>query len=298
MAATAKNAKKKTVSKPKTKAATKKSAAKSVSKKAAPSGSSKSNKEVTAARLRKFNIFSAFSNALFAVFSVVFMSQQTIAATLPYAAKDAFASTTSTVFGPAYKTLCEVEIRYALAFIFGLSAVFSLLLATRLRRKYELQVGNSASVFRWVFSAITLGLVLVVSSKVAEVDSSVTLKTSAALVLVTAILWIMSENQNKGTKGKMSAAYLSLFTLLLAVMPLLVSLVASGIYSVEMFDWHVYALAFTTVFGFLAIFLTHYKAAKNGVSKIGYVELESRYLSIDYLMKFAAFIILLAAYLK
>ena len=297
MAATAKNAKKKTSSKPKTSAA-KRNTSKSVSKKAAATGSAAKNKQLTVEKLRKFNIFSAFSNVLFAVLSVVFMSKETVVASLPYAAKDAFASTSSTVFGPAYKTLCEVEIRYILAFIFGLSAIFSLLLATRLKNKYETQVGSSGSALRWVFSAITLGLVLQLSSKIAEVDSIVTLKTTGALVLVTVILWIMSENQNKGTKGKMSAAYLSLFTLFLAVMPLLTSLIASGIYSLERFGWWVYALAFTTVIGFLAIILSHYKASKNGLSKTGYVELEGRYLSIDYLMKFSAFIILLAAFLK
>lgn len=295
-------AKKRSTRKSKTSAAGKRST-KSVSKQASSkkslsSASNKPNKEITAEKLKKFNIFAAVSNVLFAVLSVIFMSKETIVVNLPYAAKDAFASTSSTVFGPAYKTLCEVEIRYVLAFIFGLSAIFSLLLVTRLRKKYEAQIISSVSVLRWIFTGVTLGVVLELATKLTQVDNTVTLKTVGALVVVTVILWIMSESQNKGTKGKLSAFYLSLFTLFLAVMPLIVSLIGSGIYGMERFGWHVYALAFTTVIGLAVLAFSRYKASKNGITAKGYLELEGKYLSIDYLVKFSAFIILLIAFFK
>lgn len=256
------------------------------------------NNGATTEKLKKFNIFAGVSSIVFAVLSVVFMSKETIVANLPYATKDAFASTDATIFGPAYKTLCEVEIRYVLAFFFGLSAVFSLLLVTKLRKKYESQLANSSSVIRWIFSGIALALILALSSKVAQVDSTVTLKTTGALVVLTAILWIISERQNKGTKGKLSIYYVSLATLFLAAMPLLVSLVSSGIYGMESFGWHVYALAFTTVFGLGALAFIQYKAIKKGVTAKGYLDLEGKYLSIDYLIKFSAFIILLSVFFE
>jgi len=288
-------AKKRSAKKPKTSAASKKNV-KSVSKKAPTKKST--NKEVTSGKLKKFNIFSAISFALFAVLSVVFMSRDTVSANLPYAAKDAFASVTSTVFGPAYKMLAEVEIRYVLAFIFGLSAIFSVLLATRLSKKYETQVAGSVSVLRWVFTSITLGLILELTTKLTFIDSVITLKIVGALVVVTGILWIMSEKQNKGSKGQAGTFYLSLFTLFLAVMPLLVSLVASCIYGMERFGWHVYALAAAILIGLAALAMTQYKAIKNGVSAKGYSELEGKYLSVDYLVKFSVFIILLIAFFK
>ena len=299
MAATAK---KRNASKSKTSAAKKKSA-RSVSKKASAKKSTsvnsvKSSKEVTAGKLKKFNIFSAVSFALFAALSIVFMSKDTVSANLPYAAKDAFASATSTVFGPAYKMLAEVEIRYILAFIFGLSAIFSLLLATRLSKKYETQVAGSVSVLRWIFTSISLGLILELTTKLTFVDSIITLKMVGALVLVTGILWIMSEQQNKGVKGKTGAFYLSLFTLFLAVMPLLVSLIASGIYGMERFGWHVYALAAVVVAGFVALALSQNKVVKKGLTAKGYWDLEGKYLSVDYLMKFSVFIIFLIAFFK
>ncbi len=288
-------AKKKTASKSKTKAASKK---KTRSASAGSSASSaKAGKKVTLDKLKKFNIFAGVSSAVFAVLSVIFMSKETVVVNLPYGVKDAFASVDSTVFGPAYKTLCEVEIRYILAFIFGLSAIFSLLLATRLRNKYENQVANSVSILRWVFTAVALGLILELSTKLTQVDNIVTLKTTGALVVVTVILWIMSEGQNKTAKGKLSIFYLSLFTLFLAVMPLLTSLVSSGIYGMEWFGWHVYALALATLAGLIALALTQYKAAKKASAK-SYLELEGKYLSIDYLVKFSTFIILLGAFLK
>jgi hypothetical protein len=268
------------------------------SKKSVTAKTSKSNKQITAEKLKKFNIFAALSNAVFAVLSVLLMSKETVVASLPYAAKDAFASTGSTVFGPAYKTLCEIEIRYILAFIFGLSAVFSILLVTRLQKRYEVQLASSVSVIRWIFTAITLGLILELVTKLAQVDSIVTLKTTGALVVVTVILWIVSEGQNKGSKGKMSAFYLSLITLFLAVMPLLVSLAASGIYGMERFGWHVYALATTVVVGLAVLALSQYKASKNGVSKEGYLHLEGRYQNIDYLIKLLVLVILLTAFFK
>lgn len=295
-------AKKKTASKSKTRPA-KASNSKSVAKKTPPkksakTDSSKKNKEITSEKLRKFNIFAAASNALFAVLSIVFMSKETVVTYLPYAAKDEFASTTSTIFGPAYKTLGEVEIRYILAFIFGLSAIFSLLLVTRLKKKYESQVANSVSILRWVFTGIGLGLILELSSELTQVDNIVTLKTVGLLVVVTSILWVVSEQQNKGTKGKLSIFYLSLLTLFLAVMPLFVSLIASGVYGIERFGWHVYAFAFVAVAGLVAMAVNQYKQAKNGVSTRGYTELEGKYLGIDYLVKFSTFIVFLIAFFK
>jgi hypothetical protein len=299
MAATAK---KRPTTKPKA-TAVKKRNTRSVSKKASPKKSVSSSfkkikKEVTAEQLMKFNLFAAVSNVLFAVLSVIFMSKATVVTYLPYAAKDEFASTTSTVFGPAFKTLCEVEIRYILAFIFGLSAVFSLLLATRLKKKYESQTANSSSVLRWVFTGVSLGLFLELSSVLAQVNNTVTLKTVGLLVVATSILWVISEGQNKGTKGKFSTFYLSLFTLFIAVMPLVVSLVASAVYGTERFGWHVYAFALAVVAGLLVLSIKQYKYAKNGVSAKSYLELEGKYLSVDYLVKFSTFIIFLIAFLK
>jgi hypothetical protein len=295
MAATAK---KKTASK---KVRSAKTTRKSTAKKATPKAkavSAGNSKDVTLNKLKKFNIFAAVSNAIFAVLSVVFISKDTVVANLPYAAKDEFASTATTVFGAAYKTLCEVEIRYILAFIFGLSAIFSLLLATRLQAKYNAQLAKSSSILRWVFTGISLGLIVELSSKLTNVDNAVTLKTIGALIVVTSILWIISEQQNNGTKGKLSIFYLSLFTLFLAVMPLISSLIASGVYGMEWFGWHVYLLAFAVISGLAVIAYSQYKSAKYGVSAKGYLELEGKYLSVDYLVKFSAFIILLIALLK
>lgn len=296
MAATAK---KKTAGK-KTRQAkvTRKSTAKKVAPKATKAAPANSGKDITLDKLKKFNIFAAVSNAAFAVLSIIFISKDTVVANLPYAAKDDFASATDTVFGAAYKTLCEVEIRYLLAFIFGLSAVFSILLATKLQSRYNAQLTKSVSILRWVFTGISLGLILELSSKLANVDNIATLKTIGALVVVTSILWIISEQQNRGSKGKLAIFYLSLFTLFLAVMPLMLSLAASAVYGMEWFGWHVYLLAFAVIFGLAVITYNQYKSAKYGVSAKGYLELEGKYLSVDYLVKFSAFIILLIALYK
>jgi len=260
--------------------------------------SASTNKNVVLDRIRKFNIFAAISSAAFAVLSVVFMTRETVVANLPYAAKDEFASTDATVFGAAYKTLCELEVRYLLAFIFGLSAIFSLLLATKLRSRYNAQLAKSVSFLRWIFTAISFGLILALTAKLTQVDNAVTLKTISALVLATVILWIISEQQNRGTKGKMAHFYLSLLTLFLAIAPVAVSLIASGMYGMEWFGWHVYLLVLAVVAGLGFMAYSQYKIAKSGISAKEYLELEGRNLSVEYLVKFSVFIILLGAFLK
>ncbi len=281
----------KTARKPSTKKTKAKSAAKQPAV-AAAAAKPKANKALTLEKLYKFNLFAAASNLIFAVVSVIFVSSQTVDFTWAYATQDTLAGST---LGPAYRTFMTVEIRYLLAAVFILSAIFSLLLATKLRKNYEASVKNAASGWRWLFSGITLALTLEIATLLAGIGDMMTLKLVAGLILTTSLLAFMSELANKGTKKQYRAFAISVFTGVIAWFPLAGSLLGTTLYGISNFEWYVYTFAVAVLAGFIGIGWSQYKHARDGVSAKGYLQLEGRYVSIDFLIKLAAFLIIISA---
>ncbi|HEX5796785.1 MAG TPA: hypothetical protein VFX86_00155 [Candidatus Saccharimonadales bacterium] len=287
----ARTAKKPSASKSKSKAAT----SKKVVKTAAAANKGSSQGMVTLQKLYKFNLFSAAANLIFAVLSILFVSKNTVDFTLAHAVKDEIASTSDTVLGPAYTTLATVEIRYLMAVIFLLGAFFSLLLATKLRKVYESGVKNSTSGVRWLLTGITFALILELVSVLGGVSDVFTLKLIAGLILATSILAWLAERENKGSKNNFYAFALSVFTGFIAWLPLAGSLIGTALYGDTAFDWHVYALAVLVLFGFTSIGLSQYRQVRDGISAKGYLQLEGKYVSSDFLIKLAVFAVLLLA---
>ena len=197
--------------------------------------------------------------------------------------------------GNAYKTLMSVEIRYALAVIFVLSAIFSLLLATKLRATYELGVKNSVSALRWVFMSISFGTVLVFATMLTGVEDWATLKMVGVLIVVTGLLAWTAERENKGTKKQYMAFSISAITAFLAWLPLLASLVGTTLYGTEAFEWYVYALIALMAGGALSLALARYRHVRDGVSAKQYLQLEGKYISTDFLVKLGTFAIIMLA---
>lgn len=295
----AKTAKKPAKTKAKS-AAAKSSAKKTVAKKTnvKVTKNTKLDKSVTAAKLYKFNLFAAASYVVFAILSVVLLSKETVSVVLTHATKDELASSSTIVLGSALKTLVTVELRYSLAALFIISAIFSLLLATRLRKQYEAGIKNATSGLRWIFMGITLGLVLEIITLLAEVQDAMTLKMVTGLVVVTTVLAWLAERENKNTKKKYAIFNLSIFTGVLAWFPLVGSLVGTSIFGITNFGWHVYVLSAVVLTGFLTICLTQYKRIRDGVNAQGYLQNEGKYVSTDFLIKLAVFGIILVALYK
>lgn len=294
-------AKKSTAKKPR-KAVAKKPAAKAASANAPAKSLSwlkpkSSDRVITVEKLRNFNIFAAVANVIFAVLSVIFLSKDSVEFTWAYASRNLFADDGS-VLGAAYKIFADIEVRYILAFIFGLSAVFWILLATVLRKHYEAQLKNNVSVLRWIFTGVGLGLTLEFITSLTSVGDIATLKLVGVLIVVTTLLAIHSESMNKGSKGKFGAFYISLITGALAWVPLVISLVATGVYGLERFGWHVYTLSGLVLVCFIAIALNQYRSIRFGLSNKTFLELESKYISIDFLVKLITFAVILIAFYK
>ncbi|MBW3568858.1 hypothetical protein KY385_01885 [Candidatus Parcubacteria bacterium] len=254
-----------------------------------------SKQSVTFAKLKKFNLFAAAINAIFAVLSVVFLSNKSAEFYLPYSTKDELASLESTVLGPAYEIVASVELRYLLAAIFGLSAVFSLLLATRLRAKYEEGVNNKAPALRWISMGIISALTLAFVSLIGGVSDIVTLKLIAVLILVTALLGWVSEKQNKAGAQSYASFYISLVTGVFAWFPLAVGLVGTSLYGMQAFGWHVYVLAAVLLVGFISLALTQSRYIRSGAGKEEYLQIEGKYISTDFLIRVAFFIVVFVA---
>lgn len=294
----AKTAKKSSKAKVKSKTASAKTAAKKSVSQKVETKAAKIDRSVTLQKIYKFNLFSAVAYLAFAVLSVIFVSKESVNMVLTHATKDELASTSGSVLGPAYRTIATVEVRYLLAVIFVISAIFALLLATRLRKSYEDGVKSSVSGLRWVFMGITLALTLEVASILGGVEDIMTLKLIAGLILTTTILAWMAERANKGSKKQYAAFGLSLFTGVIAWLPLIGSLVGTTLYGIESFGWYVYALSGFLLVGFISIALSQYKHVRNGVSAKGYLQLEGKYLSADFIIKLGLFGIILTALYK
>lgn len=289
----AKTARKTTAKKPRAKAASKASSKSTVASNAGKKTAA--DRSVTKKRLYNFNLFAFVANIIFAVVSVVFLSKDTADITTAYATKNELASTAGSALGPAYKTLATVEIRYLLAGIFVISAILSLLLATKLRKNYETGVADSNTLVRWAFTGISLGLILEFITLVGGIGDIVTLIMAGGLIFTTCVLAWMSQRDNKGAKKNYAAFGLSLFTGLIAWFPLVGSIKGTLLHGNANFSWYVYVLALVVLLGFISIARNQYSQAKNGVSVKGYLQLEGTYLSTDFLIKFAVLVVVLLA---
>lgn len=277
---------------------TKKSVSKKpVAKKKASKSSKANSPMVTLEKLFKFNIFSAVTNAGFAVLSVIFLSSASVTLLWAHATKDDLAATENAL-APAFTNIVTVEVRYLLALLFGISAVFSILLSTKLRAKYEKGIDNKVSALRWIFVGITSALTLEIVSVLGGVVDSGTLKLVGGLILITSVLGWLSEVQNKSGKKDFAPFYLSLFTGALAWVPLVMSLVGTAVYGIENFSWYVYALAVLVLAGFISFALNQYRYIKGAANSTEYLEVEGRYVSSDFLIKLAVFVVTFVAFYK
>lgn len=238
--------------------------------------------------LKRFHLFSAAVSASVAVLAVILLNNQTIDLTTTYSAADPIAGEGQAVLGTAYDSLLSVEFRYVVAALFTVAAVLSLLLATKLRDRYEAGVKNATSFYRWLFAGFVFALLVESITALAGVQDFVTLKLVAGLAVTTTLLGYLAERTNKGTGTPHWGAYgLSLFTGFLAWLPAAVTIVGTHIYGEETYGWHVYALAAVVLAVCVRVATTQYRFIKHPSQHKDYVLVEERYLSNELLAKLA-----------
>lgn len=245
-------------------------------------------------RLRSMHLISAIFYTIFAVFTAFFVSAAGTQVYLSFQARDTLANTPNVVLTPAAEVLANVQYRYVLMALLLLSALGSLLLATKLRARYEASVNYGVSGMRWILMGVTAAITLQFVSLLSGVQDLMTLKTVAGLIFVTTLLGWLAERENRGARDTKWLAYVaSLVTGALAWLPLIGSWIGTSLYGEERFSWYVYALGAVTMAGFIGFALNQYAHLKK--ANLEYTYLEERYIRIDQLTKIAIVAIIFSA---
>lgn len=216
--------------------------------------------------------------------------------TLGIQARDEFASNIdNTVLSSANEVIANIEPKYALITSLVIGALGSILIATKLRARYELTLANRTSGFRWIVMGLSSAALLTYVNLLVGITDYATLKLGAAMIIVTALLAFIAERENVGTVRPKWVAFLgSLFTGVIAWLPVISVFIGTAVYGKEQFEWQVYAIAGVTLLGFSSIAINQYRHLKAG-AQVDYTMVESRYLSIDMFTKFAVVLISLLA---
>lgn len=250
--------------------------------------------------LRRFHLFSAAVSVVIAVLAIALLSSQTVDLTATYSAPDPIVVTGEgqSTLGTAYETIFTVEFRYGVAALFVVAAVLSLLLATKLRHRYEAGIKNATSFYRWLFAGVVFGLLIELVTVLAGVQDLATLKTVVGLVIATTVLGYLAERDQKAGASHWGAYSLSLLTGLLAWMPAIVAMIGTHLYGLENYDWHVYALAVVVFFASVRFAAMQYRYIKYPTQHKDYVLVEEKYLSNEMFAKLAFAAIVFIALIK
>jgi hypothetical protein len=246
--------------------------------------------------LRSMHISLALAYGVFAVIVIGFVTTVAVPVTLGIQARDGFASRDFVVLGAAQEVFYNVQPKYVLAAALLVSAIGSLLLATKLRTRYESTIKSRVSGMRWILFGLSGALTIKFVALLAGVQDLSLLKLSAGLVFGAAMLSWIAERDNAGaSRPKWLAYVLGLGAGALAWFPVLVSLIGTSVYGMERFGWHVYTIALAALLGFTGFAVILYKSIKAGRGGREYTAIESTYLRIDLFTKFVIVLVTILA---
>ncbi len=247
-------------------------------------------------RIRSVHSSIAAAYLVFTALVIGFVSTAATAITLGLQSRDEFATNADkVVLGPAHEVLFNIEPKYFLALSLLLMALASILLASKLRARYEATLVNRTSGFRWIASGLSMAALLTYVNLLAGITDLATLKLSAALLVATSIFAFLADRENAASVRPKWVAYLaSIFTGVMAWVPVLSVLLGTYLFGDERFGWHVYAIAAVTLLGSTSIALNQLRQLRAGVRK-EYTAIEASYLNIDLLTKFAVVLLTLLA---
>lgn len=247
-------------------------------------------------RIKSMHISLTLMYLVFAGLVIGFVKTVASSVTLGLQTKDEFGSGVNVVLGPSSEVLYNIEPKYVLVAALVVSALGSLLLATKVRKRYEKTLTAGISGFRWVLMGVSAALLIEFVNLLAGVNDIAVLKISSGLIVITTMLAWIAERDNVGSaRPKWLAFGLSLFTGAFAWLPLLGSLIGTSVYGMERFGWHVYALAGVTLLGFTGFAVNQYLQIRGRGTKKDYTKVEETYLRIGMLTKFAVVLVALLA---
>lgn len=238
---------------------------------------------------------------LLAVAAATLMNAHTSVFALGYMVRDQIASQLagSNVFAPAARTLWEVQTKWLLVTLLVVSALFSLLMLTRARARFEQGVKNGVQPLRWFELGITSFLIIELVALLSGINNVVTLKLMGGLLIATCGFSWLAERQNQNAKAPVRSAYgLSVFTGVMPWIVLAVTAVSTLLYGMIRAPWYVYALYAVTLAGFTAIGLNQLQQLRQRTAwkNTGYVE--RNYALIGVVTKLLIAVVLIAGLQK
>ncbi|MBA3758487.1 heliorhodopsin HeR [Candidatus Saccharibacteria bacterium] len=254
--------------------------------------------QITTDALRKLNLITAFVLAALAVAAGMLMNSASYALNIGYQGKDELVSLTSgkTAFVHASQSVADVQVKWFLVTILGLAVLFSLLNATRMRRKYEANLDDGVSAWRWIAIGVTSGLMLELVALLGGVSDIMTLKLISGLIFVTCALgWVAEKRNKQAGRPAWSEFVISLFTGSLPWLLIVSYAVFTWTHGLIRYSWFVYALHAALLVGFILLTINQYKRI-GGWKNTRVVE--RNYLLIGFATKVAFAAILILAFQK
>lgn len=249
-------------------------------------------------RIRSIHFSSVFAYVALAVIGFFVLGSASSQLLLNHQARDLFANSDNVILGSANELLLNVQYRYIFIVLLLLTAMVSLLLATKLRNRYERSLSAGISGYRWLLMGVTSSLIVGFVSFISGVNDLTTLKLVCGTAVLASVLGWFSDRENADSKSpKKLAHYASIFAYVLALLPLLGSLIGTTVYGDERFGWHVYALAVAVILGFVGTLMTQNSSVKNK-AKIEYTAIEQRYLRINQTVMFLVVLIVFSTFAK
>jgi len=222
----------------------------------------KAKKQLSLNSLRKLQLAKAFILTALAVTAGFVMTSASYALTIGYMAKDELISVTDgkTAFVSGSQSILDIQVKWLLVAILGISALMALLTATKMRKKYEAQINGHVSSMRWVAAAITTALIVESVALLSGVSDMFVLKLVGGLIVVTSILaWTVEKRLKQAGRPVWTEYVASLIT---GTMPWILIgsyAVATWVYGLVRYPWFVYALMLTTVVSCSLIAVNQYK---------------------------------------
>ena len=229
----------------------------------------------TSGRNNTFLMFGAIF-ALLAGFAGYFMKLDTVQLFLGHLTKNELASSAGAVLVSAAHPLFEIEFRWLLVVLLGVSAVFAIVRGTRWQAREIAGVKAGVQPTRWIDLAITGALIFQIVALLNGLQDVVALKFGALSIALLAYFAWMYERENAAT-GKPARASLigAQLAALVPVVMLGATLYGTFVYGAVRSPWYVYAALAAFVLWLLATVTTLKRTPQ--VGKHNYLSVDTAY---------------------
>lgn len=263
---------------------------KSVAK--APAKATVKNQAVTTGRFNNPLVLIGAAFAILAGLAGYFMKNDSAQVFLGHLTKNELASTAGTVFAAAAHPLYEIEFRWLVVALLGVSALLTLLRATKWQAVEVAGAKVGVQPTRWIDFAITGALMFEIVALLNGLQDLVALKFGILSIALLAYFAWMYERENAVT-GKPARASLigAQLAALVPVLMLGVTLYGTFMYGMIRSPWYAYAALATFVI-WLAVVARNLKQTPQ-VSKQGYLAIDKSYNVYATLAKIALAVILI-----